>query len=191
MNTTKLLATSLCAGLAACGGISSRYAAWYDPNVAKQSGPVDVAVVGSPDAGSVQNDLAAAVADALRTRGVQAGDTTAAGVYDPRYRLTVLYGPAAEYVANAGRGDGNTGVCKLINSKSATALAGSTVTDGGGGTPLLAVLCWQNSFQSLAYEMLPGGGATGGQMLQARMASLVDQVFPAMNWEAYDAANQG
>lgn len=190
MKSYHVLAIALCGSLGACGGISSKYAAWYDPAAAQHAGPVDVAVVG-PAGTTDDASVAATVTDALRARGMQAGTTTAAGVYDPGYRLTVLYGPVAARVAEAGNHDDDAGLCRMINSQSPAALQGASSATAPDGTPVLAVLCWRNSFQSLAYAKLDAPSASGSQVIQARMNTLLDQVFPAMNWEAYDNANRG
>lgn len=166
-------------GLAACGGIGTNYAEWYDPQAVKTAGPVDVGVVGAQPA------VATAVADAMRHHGVQIGDTVSPGTFDPHYRVTVAYGPIAKQLADADEMD----LCKRINGQGDALPA--PATGSSGSTPVVAILCYQNWFQSVAYGEFPSSGGSDEAVAQAHAGSLIAQVFPAMNWIAYDNANRG
>ncbi|HEY1722054.1 MAG TPA: hypothetical protein VGG27_12470 [Magnetospirillaceae bacterium] len=115
---------------------------------------------------------------------------TAVGIADSHLRLTLVYGSVAKALAAEGDGDNNASVCKLVNGA-----AGASMPRGGavgsGSTPVLAVLCSQNAFLSLAYGDFDNSKGSDAMVAQTHASSLIDQVFPAMNWEAYDNANRG
>jgi hypothetical protein len=75
--TIPALAVTCCVGLAACGGISTRYANGSGP--AAYAGPVDVAVIGPANDGIAADSVLAAASTALRDLGLRAGETTVAG----------------------------------------------------------------------------------------------------------------
>jgi hypothetical protein len=74
--TLQAFALTCCAGLAACGGLSTRYANGAGP--ATYAEPVDVAVVGPVNDGIAADSALAATSTALRDLGLQAGRTTTA-----------------------------------------------------------------------------------------------------------------
>ncbi len=183
MKTSTILAATFCLGLAACGGIGSNYNEAFDPQALKESGPVDVSVIGAPN-----SDAGQAVADALREQGFQAGEVTPVGSYDARARLVVVFGPAAKTMAASGDGDNDRNLCRTLNGPPAAALNAPTAA-AGDRTPTLAVLCSQNTFLSLAYGTMPATGDISA--VRDQVSNLVSQVVPAQNWDAYDNANRG
>jgi hypothetical protein len=140
----------------------------------------EASMAGNFDAMSTRGVVADAsdapdVSEALRARGVHVGQV---GIPDTGYHLTVLYGPIAESLAKASDRDYGQGLCTAINGQSTAAIAAS---NGGSvdGTPVLAVLCKQNTFQTMAYEKLAGTGSVGEYQLQARMETLITHVLPS------------
>jgi len=111
-----------------------------------------------------------------RAGGLSAIDATSTAASDTEYRLTILYGPVAENLAKASDRDYGQSLCAKIDDQSTAAMAGSSSVTSVGGTPVLAVLCKQNTFQTMAYEKLDGPAE---QILQAKMETLLTHVLPS------------
>jgi hypothetical protein len=186
MRKRHVLAVAMCGGLAACGGVHAVYSGAYDRQAAEYSGPVDVVVAGPSDSGIASGSIVTAAVGAMSTLGVQARAISTSGFSNvgfrpgdsaAGYRLIVVYGPAAERLAKYSDRDYGQGLCTALNSASALQVIQSG-SGSGGNTPVLAVLCQQNIFQTLAYETVDGTGPAAEQEIRAGMPKLVKIAFP-------------
>ncbi len=179
MRKLPILSLALCAGLAACGGVSGYQAEWYVPQAVKTAGPIPVNVIG---ADGDQSGMLNSVYAAMRTYGVQpasvGGPANPAGL-----SLNILIGASA---TNALKRDGGFGytMCKLIHHN--PELLGAPAQGASGGRPVLAVLCDGDIFESLGYAPnIAAGGSTSD------IDTVIGQVFPPINYGEYAAHNQG
>jgi hypothetical protein len=171
MKTQQLLVVvGFATSLAACGGISAENARWYDPQRARQNGPVSITVVGA--SGADQTAIANAVAASLRANGAEAGAITPAGTAAPGYRVAIVSGPVARDLTAAGDSDNYASSCRTINGPEGASLAGANGV-ASGETPVLALMCYRNEYEALAYARLGQG-----ESLQAALPAIVHQLFP-------------
>jgi hypothetical protein len=198
------LALTCCVGLAACGGLSTRYANGSGP--ATYSGPVDVAVVGPSNDGIAPDAVLAATSVAFRNLGLRTGETTVAAdigsisrrvmvadasssgrMSDPLRARDLMAGPAIGSGSNSRvivlHGPIAADLANAPDRKWADALcatgtgpqAGSAAATGSG-TPAAVVLCSGGAFQSTVYQTF-ATGTPGESVPPALMANLVERAF--------------
>jgi hypothetical protein len=114
-------------------------------------------------------------------RGLTVADAGATGVAEPDYRLTILFGSVATRLAQASDRDAGARLCAMVDSMlpAPSAAAASTANPAStGGMPVLAVLCRQDTFQTMAFDTL-GGTGPEDPALRSGMDTLLKHLFPS------------
>ena len=102
-----------------------------------------------------------------------AGAVRPPGIFDPGYRVAILYGPAAFDLA--GGGDSAAHSCRLLDGEAgALPVASDTAPREEDGIPVVALLCHRGLYWAMAYATL-----RQGEPVVVDLPLMINQLFPA------------